>query len=201
MKTLNLFIAFLALSCFVAIAWFEVSNIWFAGDTMVGFVFVFTLPVVMITGFVWLCVAAYRKSWLIAASTMIGGLLSVAPLFLGPFLIFKSWNHSIAQFATVNAAAVAEADLADFDYAPNHGFYRMDLKPLPQFKWYCDQHIAAPDGVFSGFTINTVPHVYVNKIRHGAKGVAYAPDKSMLPTDGEFDYQYSGVDSWYIWSF
>ena len=201
MKTTNLLLAFLAFVCFAALAWYEVHDVWFAGDRMVGFIFVVTLPAAFIAGLIWLGVAAYRNSWAIAASTAIGGLLAIAPLFFGPTLIYRSWNHSIAQFEKVNANAVTQADFTGFDYTPNHGFYRMDLMPLPQFKWYCDQHIAAPHGVFSGFTINMVPHVYVNKIRHGAKGVAYAPDKSMLPTGGEFNYQYSGVDSWYIWSF
>ena len=97
--------------------------------------------------------------------------------------------------------AVTQADLTEFAYAPGHGFYSMKLKPLPEFEWYCDQHFAAPEGVFSAFLVNEIPHVYVNKIRHGAKGVAYATDKSKLPTGGEFEYQHSGVGSWYIWSF
>ena len=201
MKTLNLLFALLSLACFIPIAWCEVSSVWFAGDRMIGFVFVATLPAILVVAIFWLVFAALKKSWVIALSTVVGSAIAISPLFFGPELIFKSWNHSIAKFDRVNSEALATADLSNFDYSPHHGFYRMELKPLPRFEWYCDQHIAAPEGVFSAFSINKVPHVYVNKIRHGAKGLAYAPDESMLPANGEFEYQYSGVDSWYIWSF
>ena len=201
MKKFNLLLAFLAFSSFVAIAWLEVSTVWFAGDSMIGFLFVFTIPVAAISTLILLGVALYRNSLLIAGSTLIGFALAVSPLFLMPALTFQSWNHSLAKFDRINTEAVTQADLTEFDYASNHGFYSMKLKPLPEFEWYYDQHFAAPEGVFSAFSINEIPHVYVNKIRHGAKGVAYAPDKSMLPADGEFEYQHSGVGSWYIWSF
>jgi len=170
-------------------------------DYMIGFLFVLLLPVATMATIIWLGIALYRKAWLIAGATVVGLALAVCPLFLGPELIIQSWRYSISKFDRVNTEAVTNADLTDYEYGPSHGFYRMDLKPLPEFEWYCDHHIAAPEGVFSAFSINDIPHVYVSKIRHGAKGVAYVPDKSMLPKDGELKYQHSGVGSWYIWSF
>jgi len=168
---------------------------------MIGLIFVLTIPAAVVGLLFWLVVAGYQKSWLIAGVAFAASAIVIAPLFFGPELIHRSWNYSIAKFDEDNTLAVRQVDLAKFDYSPNHGFYRMDLLPIPNFKWHCEQHIAAPQGVFSGFSINKIPHVYVNKIRHGAKGVAWVKHESMLPTEGEFEYEYSGVDSWYIWSF
>ncbi len=201
MKNFNLFLCVLAMAMFMGIAWLEIDSVWNAGDTMVGFVFVFTLlltALVFIVGIGW---AAFTRSWTLSVACVLGCCIAVAPLLLAPRLSEASWSSAISKHSEQNQKALAQVDFGESNYPDGTDFYTMSLVELPDFTWYCEHRIAAPDGVFKGFAIDSIPHVFVAKIRHGAKGLAWIDDEQRVPDGSGLSYSYSGIDRWYIWQF
>ena len=101
----------------------------------------------------------------------------------------------------MNQTALRDADfstaqLTDADFPDDRKMIAVD-----GFEWYCEQHHAAPDGEFRGFLYNSIQHVYVNKIRHGLRGIAWVPNPEMIPSTSDYDYRHSGIDNWYIWTY
>ena len=69
------------------------------------------------------------------------------------------------------------------------------------FEWYYEQHLAAPNGKFLGFLYGSIRHIYINKIWHGLRGVAWIPEREMIPTTSDYSYLHSGIDNWHIWTY
>ncbi|MDB4778350.1 hypothetical protein OAG68_02725 [bacterium] len=201
MKNFNSILCVLVMAMFMGIAWFETVSVWSAGDTMVGFVFVFALlltALVFIVGIVW---AAITRSWSLAIACVLGGCIAVSPFLLAPRLSEASWVSAISNFSEQNQKALAQVDFSDSDYSDGTGFYAMTLVEIPGFAWHCEHRIAASEGVFKGFAIDSIPHVFVAKIRHGAKGLAWIDDEQRVPGGSGLSYSYTGIDRWYIWQF
>ena len=181
----------------------ELRVVWYAGDHMLGFhpLVLLAFPVAGLLAAFGLVTARYRRSPLLAAATLIAAGLIVSPIFTGRYLLERAWRHSIRDNATANIAAIESAGLgeANDQAKPIPDEHHMTL--VPGFRWYSDQHIAAPDGTFRGFSLAGVPHIYVNKIRHGYRGVAWSPDGLPTPQDDGLTYEPAGVPGWYIWTY
>ena len=176
---------------------------WFAGDYMIGFSpfillgFPFAASCLGIGGIV----AATRKSKLLGACAILACLLSVSPLFCMQQISKAAWNNSLQRFADTNETAIQQTDFTSADFTAGDFPDERRMTDVLGFEWYCEQHIAAPNGQFRGFTYNTIPHVYVSKIRHGFRGVAWISDTATIPSESDYRYQESTVKNWYIWTY
>jgi hypothetical protein len=180
-----------------------VRTCWFAGDYMIGFspFILFGLPFASIVLIVGLGISASRKSKLVATCSIVGCALVVAPLFNMHRITRSAWQKSLADYTKTNQTALLDADLSSVQFTDTDFPDDRKMIAIDGFKWYCEQHHAAPDGKFRGFLYNSIQHVYVNKIRHGFRGIAWIPNPEMIPPTSEYDYHHSGVDNWYIWTY
>ena len=176
---------------------------WFAGDYMIGFslFILFALPfaaTVLIAG---LILALSRKSKLIAGCSIFGCVLITATLFNMHQIGQSAWKNSLAVHSEANQTALRNADLSSSQFTGADFPDDSKMMTIDGFEWYCDQHHAAPNGEFRGFLCNLIKHVYVNKIRHGLRGIAWIPDPTLLTSQSDYEYRHSGVDNWYIWTY
>lgn len=176
---------------------------WFAGDYMIGFSpFIFSgLPFAAFVFIVGLFISASRKSKLIAVCSILGCALIAITFFNMHRITRSAWQQSLATHSENNQTALQNANLAsaqltDADFPDDKKMIAID-----GFQWYCEQHIAAPHGEFRGFLYHSIPHVYVNKVRNGLRGIAWIPNPEMIPATSYLHYRHSGVDNWYIWTF
>ena len=78
------------------------------------------------------------------------------------------------------------------------------LTPLKNFHWYGTNEYSAPNGRYFGFRIGGIPHVRIQKIRHGWKGIALVRSESELKiAEDKYAMSYSriGTSDWFTWSF
>lgn len=180
-----------------------VRTCWFAGDYMIGFspFILFGVPFAAINLIVGLVISALRKSKLIVACSIVGCALVVAPLFNIHRIARFAWQKSIADYSKTNQTALLNADLSLAQFTDADIPDDRKMITIEGFEWYCEQHLAAPDGKFRGFLYHSIQHVYVHKFRHGLQGIAWIANPDMIPPTSEFDYRHSGVDHWYIWTY
>ncbi|MCA9170639.1 MAG: hypothetical protein KDB23_23330 [Planctomycetales bacterium] len=201
MKWLNQALA--AVLILIGATWgrFAFGIIWNTGDHMIGFhpLILLGIPAASVFGIAGV-VATRRKSWLLAVSSFVASLFVIAPLLAGPRIIESAWINSLKLNSEANRKAIQETDFTDSTYLPNWIPDVTTMTAVHGFQWYCTQHIAAPNGDFRGFMIGSVPHVYVQKVRNGFRGVAWLGKQMSLP-DGDIKYRYSGVGNWYIWTY
>jgi hypothetical protein len=176
--------------------------IWNNGDRMIGFhpLVFFAVPTavgLMVGG---LIISAVRKSGWSFVGAAVAGLLIIAPIFFGNLILEAAWKRSLQSNNSANQQAVQSADLRPADFSANEYPDETKMVEVKGFAWYCVQHHAAPEGRFRGFSINGISHVYISKIRHGMRGIAWVDDPARLPT-GDFEYQPAGIDRWYVWRY
>jgi len=186
----------------VACAWsFGIARTcWFAGDYMIGFspFILFALPVAGILLVVGIAYAATRKSKLITICSILGCIIIIGILFNMHRITRSAWQHSLSEFSATNQTALRDADFSTSQFTDADFPDDLKMTAVDGFESYCDQHHAAPNGEFRGFVYSSIKHIYVNKIRHGLRGVAWIPESDMIPSTSDYDYQYSGIDHWYI---
>lgn len=203
MNRVSLLIAIALLSLAIVYVLAIYLNLWFAGDSMIGFspLAFLWIPATIFLGTFGMLISKARRSWIIAASTIVTLALMVSPWFWYEWVLENSWRTSIAQYSEVNKTALRNTDfssamLSDVDFP-----YEGKTVVVPDFRWYCEQHIAAPEGKFRGFVFRSVPHVYINKSRNFIRGIAWIEDPAKVPSDSEYRYQKITDDGWYVWTF
>ena len=203
MRTLNLKIS--GLIATAAAAWcalaFRVA--WFDGDQMIGFspFMLFALPAAVICLVVGAMVSGHRRSPLILITSLFSSVLIALPMLNAQRITDAAWTNSISKFSETNQAAIQKVDLGASNFTNADFPDRRKMTLFPGFEWYCEQSHAAPNGTFSGFTYDSIPHVYLNKIRHGFRGIAWIPEPSTIPEGTDYEYQQSTVENWYLWKY
>ena len=145
--------------------------------------------------------AFVKRSLVIGICSLLPVLLLGLPIFYAYDLGIYAWSQEIFAKSEINSTAIANADLSDaqFDEVPYKDHERMVA--ISGFQWNnADQMSAAKNGVFSGFEVNSVPHVYICPLMNGARGVAWVVDSSKINNDPNVKYEYTGYNKWYIWT-
>ena len=181
----------------LAIAW----TCWYAGDYMIGFspFILLGIPFAACVLIVGLIFAASRKSRVIAACSLFGSAVVVLPFFFGHQITQTAWRNSLKTFSAANQTALKNVDFSTAEFTDFDWPDEKRMTPITGFTWYCEQHHAAPNGMFHGFRYNSIEHIYVNKIRHGFRGVAWIPNPELISPSSDYQYRHSGVDNWYVW--
>ena len=174
------------------------------GDTLIGFhpVILSTVPGMVAGAFSAVILLVFRQGW---TGLALGA--GVLTLFLvlrnGHAIQEQAWQHTIVLHARSNAQAV-DAIQADLDKEGLSMLWNeKKLSPVKDFHWYGKNHIAAPDGVYYGFRVGGAPHVRIQKIRNGWRGIALVPTDSTLATLATrtgMSYTRVGSSGWVTWS-
>lgn len=203
MNLTNLIVACFLLAASTVWGFEIVRTVWFAGDRMAGFspFLLLSIPAALGVLLVGGLLAGMRKSILIGSCSLLGFGAIAAPMVFLHQIELAAWNHSLRKFNLENQAAIESTDFsgAEFSFGDFPDEQKMVL--VSGFSWHCEHHIAAPNGQFRGFLYSSIPHIYVNKIRHGLRGVAWVDNPENIPENSDFEYQPSGVDHWYFWTY
>ncbi|MEM9412756.1 MAG: hypothetical protein AAGA30_16715, partial [Planctomycetota bacterium] len=162
---------------------------------------IFAIP---LSGLVSLALAVYacvKRSLAIGFCSVLHVALLCLPIFYAYDLGIYAWSREINGKSTINSTAIANTDLsgAQFNQVPYKDHERM--VGISGFQWsHADQMSAAKNGVFFGFEVDSVPHVYICPLMNGARGVAWVIDSSKINNDPRVIYEYTGCDNWYIWT-
>ena len=175
------------------------------GDQMIAFD-----PVLMIAfsgiilGAITAVVLLICRQWQVALALCLGVLTLILAFRNGDRVEDAVWQRTIKLHEKANETAMATIqskisgeDL--FDVWENE-----KLTPLNNFHWYRTNDFSAPHGTYFGFRINGVPHVRIQKIRHGWKGIALVhsePDLKAAETQYGITYSRIGESDWFTWSF
>lgn len=185
--------------------WLGVS-LWFQGDLMVGFhpaaLSYLLLPILL--GIMTVAGLVTRR-WLFAILCLAAFALSIGMLKFGSKLEGWAWERSIRDHAPSNVAALAKVpSLVQLDENLTEALGQdAQLTVIPGVQWYCEQDFAAPQGVFRGFTLQGVPHIRIQKIRHGYRGLAYMPPPAnfaRLRSANFLRYRDTATHGWAIWT-
>lgn len=197
-------IAGLCFALFAAWALIAANLIRNQGDRMIGF-----NPVIsaihpgVIFGAVSAVTLLVLRQWLIGLAVVLGSLGLFLVLQNERLIEERAWQDAIVLHAQSNERAMAtiESDLQRDDFSQ---LWEDDkLTPLEGFQWYGTNHFAAPNGVYLGFRIGDVPHVRIQKIRHGWRGVVLVPSELNLDTLAKrtgMNYSRIGAGDWLVWS-
>lgn len=175
------------------------------GDRLIGFhpVILGIIPGVIV-GF---CSAVFLlvcRQWQIGTAFGIGALTLLLVLRNGHEIEKQAWWRAIQLHAQTNETAMATIQL---DLPGNDSSVIWEdekLSPLEGFKWYGSNHFSAPNGVYSGFKIGGVPHVRIQKIRNGWRGIALVrsvAEPDALKSRSGLTYSRVGSSDWFTWSF
>lgn len=203
MKNMNIIISIIliVIATFWGLA--TASICWYAGDYMIGFspFIMFCMPFAGIYFIIGGTIAAARKSKLIIVSSILGASFIACPFILRFQIIRTAWNTSINWYSDTNLRAIQNTDFSIAVFNSNDFPDERRMVAVEGFKWYCKQHIAAPNDIYLGFLYNSVPHIYVNRIRHGSRGVAWIEESTMIQSNSSYKYKPTGIDNWYIWTY
>lgn len=161
----------------------------------------FAVPAGSILSALVLVLALMRKSILIGAASLLPLVALALPVFYGYDLGIAGWSREIGRHALENEVAIKNVDFSvgAFDEFPYKDHERMI--EVPGFRWSNSGNmVAAENGVFSGFAVDGVPHIYVCPLMNGARGVAWVTDRAMIDNEPNVHYEYAGVANWYIWT-
>lgn len=178
--------------------------IWYEGDYMIGFhpLILFAFPMaalLVLIGFI----CALLGGWRFGIGALIGG-ACIIPAFGTMSALYGSGpEYGIATYAGENAAAVVAANLPEVpEQSPILPYDETKLVPVAGFRWYCGNHIAAPDGVYFAWKSNGVVHIRVQKQHGGWQGLAYSQDaraiEALRKVSG-FHYDPSQTSGWWHW--
>ncbi len=176
-----------------------------AGDTMVGFhpliLLIFPAGIVAIS--IAVIMMAWRQ-WQLAIGLSAGAASLLILIFNFHAIEVQAWRRTIERHSATNKKALAaiQSELSEDQIA--YIFDDATLTPLEGFRWYGENHISAPKGVYFGFKFGGVPHVRIQKIRHGYQGIACFPadrNPADLADGASLTYSRVGSSDWYIWTF
>ena len=189
----------------IALVWcyFETQAFMDVRGRMVGFhpSVLFAIPVAFFLSFGLACSALNQRSATIGLCSVLPVLILVIPVFYSHELVMYGWSNEIRDKSDRNKVAIDETDFSNsiFDNVPYKDHERM--VKIDGFKWRdSDKMIAARNGIFSGFMVDSVPHVYICPLKNGARGVAWVSDTANINTDPSVRYEDTGVANWYIWT-
>ena len=145
--------------------------------------------------------ALRQKSAAIGCCSLLPVLILALPIFFAYQLGIYGWSNEIGVHSEINEAAIMRTDFtgAQFEEVPYKDHERM--VEVTGFKWSnADGMIAAKNGSFYGFVVDSVPHVYISPLMNGARGVAWVTDTSKINGDPTVRYEYTGVAKWFVWT-
>lgn len=178
---------------------------------MIGFHPVVMLTALLLATFgpgliVAILLLAIARQWVLSGLLSLSLVLGLIFLFhVSPKIELWAWGRSIRLNAEANRRALeAASPLASLPEDPSQPeddsmiWRDADLTPIPGFKWYLQPHIAAADGVFRGFSVEGIPHVRVQRIRHGWRGISRGTPPLIrgLP----LHYAPTSHPEWFIWT-
>ena len=162
---------------------------------------IFAAPFAGLISLVLILFACVNKSLAIGLCSILPILLLGLPIFYAYDLGIYAWSKEIRRNSNVNSTAIANTDFsgARFVEIPYKDHQRM--VGISGFQWSnANEMTATKNGVFFGFELDTVPHVYICPLVNGARGVAWVIDSSKINNAPNVKYEYTGVDNWYIWT-
>ena len=161
----------------------------------------FAIPVAVILSLSLACFAFTQRSVIVGLCSVLPVLFLALPIFYAYELGIYGWSNEIRDKSDRNQLAIKETDFSNsiFDEVPYKDHDRR--VEIDGFQWRnSDRMTAANNGTFSGFMVNSIPHVYVCPLMNGARGVAWVNDASNINADPSVRYEHAGVANWYIWT-
>jgi|GEM_PF-6676077 len=197
--------AALVFALFAAWVFFAAQVIVDQGYTMVGFhpliLLIFPGAIAAVSIAVTLMA---RGQWQLAIGLSAGAAGLLILIYNAHALEVEAWRSTIEHHSATNEKAM---EAIQYELSQDKIAYLSDdetLTPLEWFQWYGENHISAPNGVYFGFKFAGVPHVRIQKIRHGYQGIALFPadrNPDILTDGSSLTYSRVGSSGWYIWTF
>ena len=159
------------------------------------------IPFAFLVSLALILFAYFKKSLAVAACSILPIILLGLPIYYSYQISIYGWSNEIHARSDINAMAIDNTDFstAHFDYVPYKDHERMT--EVVGFQWSnADERTGAKNGVFLGFVVNSVPHVYICPLMNGARGVAWVTAPASINNDPSVRYEYTGVANWYIWT-
>jgi hypothetical protein len=174
------------------------------GDVMIGFhpVILSSVPGA-IGGFIVAVHLLVFRKWQIGSVCGIGALALLLVILNAQAIQAAAWRHTMELHALGNQKALAAIQL---DLPPDNlsaVWEGHKLSPLENFQWSGANHLSAPKGVYFGFKVDRIPHVRIQKIRSGWRGVAFIPPETnlgALQLRTGITYAKLGTAGWFIWT-
>jgi hypothetical protein len=192
------------LAGFVAWALFAARLIWNQGDHMLGFhpVMLASFPGAFI-GAASAIFLLISRQWQIGSALGLGALILFLVVWNARAIEEHAWRSTIISNSQDNEKALAsiQTDIKDDVLFPL--WESEKLSPMEGFRWFGTNHVSAPKGVYYGFRIDGIPHVRIQKIRRGWRGIALAHSESVLTilaARTKMKYSRVGSSDWYTWS-
>lgn len=183
-----------------------VQLLWRAGDEMIGFhPAVLTYPLSILLSASIALAGAFMRRWRVFSMGLLGVAIPICLIASAHRVSIWSWENSLNRFDAKNKSALSEAALVR-TISPDESseIYKDELlTPIKGFQWHTEHHIAAPGNVFRAFQMNGTPHVRIQKIRHGYRGIAMIrhPDElAALNANGTIKYEATSNPNWVIWT-
>ena len=189
----------------VVLAWcyFETLALMDTSGGAVGFhpCVILAFPAGLFLSLVLAAWAIFQKSLTIGLGSILPVLILSLPLCYAYELGIYGWSIEIRENSKTNEAAIKAVDFSKsrFDEVPYKDHERMI--EVPGFRWSnSDEMTGAKNGVFFGFEVDSVPHVYVCPLMNGARGIAWVTDASKTNNDPNVKYENTGVAQWCVWT-
>ena len=173
------------------------------GDSMIGFhpVILAIFPGVIV-GSISAIILLVCRQWQTGIALGLGALTLFLVLRNGHAIEQEAWRSAIELHAQVNETAMTSIQ-ADFQGDNFSDLWEEEkLSSLEGFQWYGTNHFSAPNGVYFGFRVGSVPHVRIQKIRHGWRGIALVhseQDLAALSTRSGMTYSRIESSDWCTW--
>lgn len=196
----------------LGIAWAicMVHAIWNGANKMIGFSFGLFLapPVVLMMALTGLILIFSRlRQRAIGVGLLVGAGTILGTLMFGYQINRLAYSWHVAQYGQENTAALARLldtksiSLEEFLTALPDG---TNLHTVNGARWYATNKWLSPQGVFLGANVAGIPHLQIEKKRHGYLGLAYAKDleiiKRLNPPDW-VKYKPTTTSNLWIWTF
>ena len=183
---------------------FELHFLMDTSGKMVGMhpIVIFALPAGIVFSLIGMAIAVTQKSFVCSVLSLIPVILMAAPIFFAYNLGIAGWSAAVREHSVENQLAIEGTDFsqAQYERVP----YKDDARivPVADFIWpNATEMSAAKNGIYYGFAIDGIPHVYVCPLRNGCRGVAWLTDTDIIGQDESVRYEYTGEANWYIWTF
>ncbi|HRQ91233.1 MAG TPA: hypothetical protein PLA50_20755 [Bacteroidia bacterium] len=195
------------LAGYLVLAGLDVRAVVLQGDEMIGLypVVLLSFPAMMAGGVASLLLLLIRGARVIGVAMLIGSLSLAMVIFNAHRIEQYAWHRTLQRYGVENESALSGIATEIEEGELFATLYQEEkLTALDGFRWYGRNHIVAPRGIYYGFRLAGVPHVRIQKIRHGWAGVAKVnnPDelarlKSTAPADVR--YTEMGSEGWLHW--
>ena len=163
-----------------ALAWAgsTIYTLFHAANRMIGFhpVIILTIPVWLLIGVVSIALL-FTRNRIIAYSGLLGTAIQALIYFSIPAIWTWAYDYHIWQSEDTNLPALQQ--MTNLPHSTISEFYagvydHTNLAPVIGFTWYSTDKYVAPNGIFYGLNVSGIPHVRVEKVRHGWLGLAYS---------------------------